>query len=548
MLFAFGHGQTFARPAAGMAPPARTSELAPVAATAVIRPEPVALSQLAAEPLASTALSNRFGYMFTGSGISADPQAFEKLGNIGAAMVDDGPFPGPGDGLPAVLTYFGQFVDHDITANTDRNSALLPEFSIAAPPLTANARTAVAAQLGNLRRGTLRLDSLYGDGTDIDDLLRDGARMRIGRTVSGAPNDLPRFGQALDEGGIDEELLGQLLPGIPLDRARKLAFIGDSRNDENLVVAQLHLAFLRFHNAVADRMTGSADERFVSARRLVQWHYQWLVVERYLAAICDPSVLAAVKAAGASRYGAFAAENGGIVDDHAPLPLEFSVAAFRFGHSMIRQRYLFNQDFPQATLEQLFEFTGKGGLGGPEALPDIWIIDWKNFLVADEAAKLARPLDLRLATGLFDMPNEDPPHLRSLAARNLRRSYVLNLPTAQAVIAELRAAGEDLQILTDEELTGGAGGTALRDNGYAEETPLWFYVLAEAAVLGGGKRLGPLGSLLIAETLIGLIAADEESYWNRGGSEQGRWQPSDAALFGAPIESFETLFAFAGVI
>lgn len=549
MLFALGHGQKFVQLGAGLDVPARTSEVAPPSATALIRPEPVAGSQLAAEPVAATTPTNRFGYMFSGGGLVPDPEAFDKLGRVGAAMVDSGPFPGPAAGLPAILTYFGQFIDHDITANTDRNPALLPSFSIADPAaLTVNDRQDVIAQLGNLRQGSLRLDSVYGDGTDIDTMLRQGAHMRIGRTEGGAPNDLPRFGQALDEGVLPADLLAQLLPGIPLAQARKFAFIGDSRNDENLVVAQLHLAFLRFHNAIADTLAGSDEARFADARRLVQWHYQWLVVERYLAAVCDPAVLGAVKASSAARYRNFAADNGGVDGGRAPLPLEFSVAAFRFGHSMIRARYVFNANFPAAELDQLFEFTGKGGLAGFERLLDVWIIDWRNFIGSADAAKLARPLDPELAVPLGNLRNEDPPHLRSLAQRNLRRSYVLNLSTAQVVGALLDDDGLDVQALTNAEITAGPGGTALHDNGYETQTPLWFYILAEATARGGGQRLGPVGSVIVAETLLGLIATDSESYWNAAGSDNGRWHPTDAALVAGSVDSFEALFAFAGVL
>lgn len=553
MLFAMGHGQKFVQLGAALADAdARAemgTEVAPAAAFA---------SQLGATSAAALAAPlgpDRFGYMFTGAGLSDDPNAFEKLGAVGAEMNDTGPFPGPSNGLPAILTYFGQFVDHDITANTDRNPATLSDFSIAGPPLVLNPRTTVMEQLGNLRRGTLRLDSVYGDGTDIDAELRTGSHMRLGTADGGEASDLPRFGQMIDEGVVTE------LPPTnditsdfgPVD-ARKLAFIADSRNDENLVVAQLHLAVLRFHNAVADTLIGSDDERFTRARQLVRWHYQWLVVERYLGVLCDPAIFAEVKAAGAARYAAFAAAHGGVSDDHAPLPLEFSVAAFRFGHSMIRGAYTFNSFFgPSGTigparLSELFQFTGKGGLGGAPVLPSVWVIDWANFLALDDAALIARAIDPALARGLDDLVNESKPHLRSLAQRNLRRSYVLNLPTGQAVAAQLRNGGVDPQELTAEEITAGPGGAAITANGYAQQTPLWFYLLAEAEVRGGGLRLGPIGSVIVAETLLGLIATDNDSYWNASGSDGGRWHPRDSGLPGAPIDSFEVFLSFAGVL
>lgn len=551
MLIALGHGQKIVRVDAAMGVTADavesavTSEVAPAAAGPA---GSIATITAASGP-------DRFGYMFSGGGLVEDPDAFAKLGAVGAAMLDDGAFPGP-TGLAAVLTYFGQFIDHDITANTDRNSASLPDFSIAFPPdapkLRINTRDAVREQLGNLRRGTLRLDSVYGDGTADEAVLRDGADMRVGHATDGEPNDLPRYGQV--------EPLGVPLPdvsGMHSDfgqvEARKIAFIADSRNDENLVVAQLHLAFLRFHNAVSATLTGNDDARFARAKQLVQWHYQWLVVERYLAAICDPEVVDSIKASGATRYKAFAAAHGGVQDHHAPLPIEFSVAAFRFGHSMIRVQYTFNDNFGptgslgEATLRELFQFTGKGGLGGPDVLPSVWIIDWRNFIETAGTTRTARPLDPLLARGLEDLVNEDMPHLRSLAQRNLRRSYVLNLPTAQTVAAQLANEGFDVADLTNDEITAGAAGQALAQNGYQTQTPLWFYILAEAQARGGGKRLGRLGSLIVAETLIGLIATDDESYWHAGAGG-GRWTPADAGLPGGAVDSFEAFFRFAGVL
>ncbi len=550
MLFALGHGQKFVQLGAALTDTGARAdtgtEVAPAAAFA---------SELDAPRAAAAVGSDRFGYMFTGGGLIHDPDAFEKLGAVGAAMNDTGPFPGPSNGLAAILTYFGQFVDHDITANTDRNPAALSDFSIAGPPLVVNPRATVMQQLGNLRRGTLRLDSVYGDGTDIDLKLRDGAQMRLGTTDDGQEKDLPRYGAMIDAGVVaDLPPTAGMTSDFGAVDPRKLAFIADSRNDENLVVAQFHLAVLRFHNAIVDTLSGSDAERFERARRLVRWHYQWLVVEQYLAPLCDPAVLAGVKASGAARYAAFAAAHGGFSGDHAPLPLEFSVAAFRFGHSMIRGAYTFNQFFgPQgsigpARLSELFQFTGKGGMAGSPTLPSVWIIDWANFLASNVAPLNARAIDPKLAGGLDDLVNESKPHLRHLAQRNLRRSYVLNLPTAQTVGAVLDDAGVDVQALTTDEIVAGPGGAAILANGYETQTPLWFYILAEAEARGGGLRLGPIGSVIVAETLLGLIAGDSDSYWNASGSDGGRWHPRDAGLPGGPIDDFESFLKFAGVM
>jgi hypothetical protein len=441
---------------------------------------------------------------------------------------------------------------------------MLPRFAIGAAPLTLNSRDDVRGQLGNLRRGTLRLDSVYGDNMPIDAKLRDGARMRVGRTSGGRENDLPRFGPLIAEGVLTAADLPSTAsmhsdfgPVVP----EKIAFIGDGRNDENLIVAQLHVAVLNFHNRVADALSGSEDERFARAKQLTQWHYQWLLVEHYLSAICDPAILNDVIRRGASRYVAFAnrPEHGGVSGDSAPMPIEFSVAAFRFGHSMIRQGYVFNRFFrPEgeppvedrigpATLRELFQFTGRGGLGGSSVLPDVWIIDWSNFIVTTPDNRLARKVDPALAPTLGDMINESPIPLRSLAQRNLRRGYVLNLPTAQTVAAQLESEGLDVDFLASDQIVNSPGGAQIRAQGFETLTPLWYYILIEAAQQADGKRLGKIGSLIIAETLVGLLVTDTESYWHAGAGG-GRWTPADAGLGSTPIDGFESFFRFAGVL
>lgn len=548
MLVTLNHGQRIepfvaaeGRAQTGLSTTATTET---AAATAVLRYG----SATASFGTGASAGTDRFGYMFDGGGIPELENAFDRLGAVGTAMTQGG-LPGP-SGLPAILTYFGQFVDHDITANTDRDPAALPRFAIGRPQLTLNSRDDVRRQLGNLRRGTLRLDSVYGDGMTIDAQLRDGARMRVGRATGDQENDLPRFGPLIAAGVLTAADLPDA-SGMHSDFGavdpNKIAFIADGRNDENLVIAQLHLAFLRFHNSVVDRLGDGQGGGFGRARQLTQWHYQWLVVEGYLRAICDEQVLEDVLRRGASRYVAFAQRTGGGAGDHAPLPLEFSVAAFRFGHSMIRPGYIFNATFPRASLNELFQFTGRGGLGGADTLPDVWIIDWANFISTTPDPLQALPIDPTLARPLDDLVNEDKPHLRSLAQRNLRRSYVLNLPTAQTIAAQLAHEGVDVGFLSTAEITTSPGGQELDRQGFETLTPLWFYILAEAVKQGDGKRLGRLGSLIVAETLVGLLVIDPESYWHAG-SAGGRWTPDEAGLGEAPIDSFEAFLRFGGVL
>jgi len=530
---------------------------------------------------------DRFGFLFPGSaGLS--PIAGAQLDALADVMVEQGAPPAtPRTNIPAIMTYLGQFIDHDITANTDRDNG--QTFTIVGQTIAPLARDLVVAGISNLRRATLGLDSVYGDGPlshPLEAVMRDGPRMRLGVETDVMPQlppaerpplpadtaaDLPRVGPLvagglLDPAAVPPELLS---PGLPPEQSRK-AFIGDGRNDENLAVAQLHLAFLRYHNAVVDALAASgvpAGELFARGRTFVRHSYQWLVVNDYLRQVCDPAVVDAVIAAGAPIYKAFYdARKAQIPAGTLPMPLEFSVAAFRFGHSMIRGAYDFNRNFgaeaklaPRATLADLFTFTGKAPspfdpLNTP-TLPNNWIVEWARFMGGASEIHNARPIDTRVASTLLALPNEGedpniPPDqvalLKSLARRNLRRGWLLNLPSAQTLIASFAGAGVAIAPLSPADLTSGPTGGALQGD-LVTQTPLWFYILKEAEVLHAGAHLGPLGSRLVAETLVGLAMNDPTSYW--GLKPSGAWRPADTlAPGGIAIETLADLLRVAGVL
>lgn len=493
------------------------------------------MNTLGARSMGAGAKAKEFGYMFDGDGLAEDPRTFARLERLGKAMVTDTGVIGP-QGQPAILTYFGQFIDHDITRNTDVNPANLRDFSVAREDgqLTKNPRDAVLATIKNGRVASLRLDSLYGETPQMQACLRDGRKMKIGQTTAGTPFDIPRL--------ADQDAAC----GIAGDAKEPL--IGDTRNDENLVVAQLHLAFLRFHNAIIDRLDPglSEEDAFAEAQRVTILTYQWLVLNAYVRPLCDPDVVAQVLAHPvAEHYTRF---SGG----KQVMPLEFSVAAFRFGHSMIRPGYRFNANFPRSSLAQLFQFTGKGGLGGASRLPDVWVIDWTNFLPDDQSALIARGVDSEIAPGLDRLPVNDtslPAQVRAalenLPVRNLRRSYVLAIPTAQQV---LRAMGgqANMEPLTQAELAGFADGI-IETEGFLDQTPLWLYILLEAEIRTGRQRLGKLGSHIVAETLIGLLAEDPDSVLHAG-SGKAEWSPAQEPVFTEPMTSLEDMLRFAGVL
>jgi hypothetical protein len=474
-----------------------------------------------------TEISTPFGYMFPEladafpiAHLSAEPaeQTVRALKALGSAMVEQDPAGAGGDAtIPPIVTYWGQFVDHDLTANTDRDTTI----SITEDGLRPLRPQQVVAQLRNLREPRLNLDSVYGNGPK----------------ASGQPDQVPFAG---DKFVITEQdaltPTGTPIPGADLPRKNSKAQIGDGRNDENLVVAQLHLAFLKFHNSVVHWLAAHGGGSFDRARELTTWHYQLVTVEDFLKSVVDPAVVDGLR-------------DGSIApvfqpDEQNPsMPLEFSIAAFRFGHSMVRGAYDWNQNFGapapggtntinRAPFSLLFAFTGNGGLGAEPpnpTLPDNWPAQFERLTGAEPKpdgpfpARLARKIDTHLAPPLADLLNEgnDPATasaqvrrlLKRLAVRNLLRGYRLAVPSGQAVATALGLAP-----LTSAELMGGGGvvSDVLLDNPeLLRDTPLWFYVLREAEI-GGGNRLGPVGGRIVAETIIGQLRADPRSYLRTG--------------------------------
>jgi len=215
------------------------------------------------------------------------------------------------------------------------------------------------------------------------------------------------------------------------------------------------------------------------------------------------------------------------------MPLEFSVAAYRLGHSMARARYDFNINFQPATFEELFTFTALSGeLGDFDTLPQLWIIQWENFVDVGAPFARTRSIDTMLVEPLFELRNFQGGILQGdrarLAVRNLLRGYRLRLPTGQAVAREL---GERLQgvrnipVLTPQQVRDAAASPeqvqVLQDAGFLERTPLWYYILAEAAALEGGERLGPVGATIVAEVLVGLVRRSANSILRAA-----NWQPT----------------------
>lgn len=417
--------------------------------------------------------TGRFGRMFpylrSLTSFQPGPVA---LGRVGGRM--DGGNPPPTDTsqdnprIAAGYTFLGQFIDHDVTF--DPTSVLEQQID---PHATRNFRTPA-----------LELDSVYGLGPGAQPYLYDqDHRGRLLLDPSGG--DLPRNSQGR-------------------------ALIGDPRNDENVLVSQLHTLFLRFHNRVLDDHTDPAagsDARFQEAQRLVRWHYQWLVLHEFLPRLVGRATVEDAVDRLPFRFA----------DDRAFMPVEFSAAAYRFGHTQVRPGYRLSGDSaarPRGAVlfpDSPGAAASVGDLRGGRPVPEELRVDFDAFF--GPTAQPSKLIDPRISTTLLRLPfsvvgpqagtttpPEDHPMVHSLATRNLQRGLDARLPSGQAVARRLK-----VPVLEDDVLWDGV-------EGGRGPAPLWFYVLREAEVMTGGRMLAGVGAQVVVRVLTAMLEADKASY------------------------------------
>jgi hypothetical protein len=378
----------------------------------------------------------------------------------------------------AGTTFFGQFIDHDITFDVGSRLGQPTD-----PKDAVNGRTA-----------SLDLDSVYGAGPVASPQLYDtfdSAKLKV--EFGGLFEDLPR---ASDLGAI----------------------IGDPRNDEHLIIAGLHAAFLKFHNNAVDalRLDGVPEpDLFAGARRLTTWHYQWLVLHEFLPLVVGQALVDDVLARGRRFYLPRT--------DQALIPVEFQAACYRFGHSLVRPSYRANLagDGGQPFFGMIFDPVAQGqadpvDLRGGARAPRRFV-GWQTFFdFGDGQVKPNKRIDTKLSTPLFDLPlgaiaSHDPP--TALPQRTLLRHLTWKLPSGQRVAQAIGATVLSSQELSDLRSFG---------VGFERSTPLWYYVLKEAELMEQGLRLGPVGGRVVAEVLIGLLQSDPASFL----AAQPDWQPT----------------------
>ena len=403
-----------------------------------------------------TVLQHTFGRLFDRE--TEQPEAGD-LRALAATMADD--LGEEGDGpADAGMTFFGQFIDHDLTL--EATTAL-------------GSTSGDVTRIRNFRTPRFDLDSVYGDGPEVTPFLYGHAGEPLALIIGALADD------------------GTIANPHDLQRNRNgRALIGDPRNDENIFVSQVHgRQFVEEHNRILAMTTGTdGHERFEHARDELRHRYQRRVVEEFLPAVVAPDVLDPLLRS-AIRHGTL----GGPIDwQHAPdMPVEFSAAAFRFGHSMVRQRYALNDDFPEV---ELFSRVNMGF--SPVSAEHN--LDLDRFF--GKGAQKSRAINTRIVPDLIDLPGGVASNPSNLAERNMiRGQHTFCLPHGETLA---RQCGFDVLDAHPQVCRLGLEG----------RTPLWFYVLWEAENNGG--RLGPLGGSLVAGTILNLMLRDERSILSTG--------------------------------
>ena len=447
------------------------------------------LNQSAKANLAAPAQQSSTGIAFMFPQLQKDkfrlptsPQTVEQLKALAAAMAEPANDPASENSdVPAVYTYLGQFIDHDVS-----KIETLPGFgssSLRAAALL-GPMTDPVNQHENQRLAPLDLDSLYTKAPEDQGntgKLRLGAVSHEGHPVPGkdVENDLPRNDPS---------------PDVNFDRA---AQIGDPRNDENLIVAQLHVAFLRAHNALVEKL----GDR-LKARAALTELYLDIVFTDFLPRIADIGVLNDVLGNGRKIW---------TPKSLGDVPLEHTGAAYRFGHSMVRASYDFNSNFgaggkqlPQAPFNLLFTFTALSGqmLNFP-TLPENWVIEWERIAVTEKARRIDTFITPAMNQLTDTVGTQFADGMNILAERNLLRGYILGLPTGQAVAGAIAGA----PVLSGQAMLDALPTQTLKTAAepFKDGSPLWFYILAEAGASGG--KLGAVGSRIVVETLHALAEA-----------------------------------------
>jgi hypothetical protein len=373
----------------------------------------------------------------------------------------------------AGTTFMGQFLDHDMTFDTSSR------LGVPTPPRGTE----------NVRTPAFDLDSVYGGGPSGSPQLYEAGGLKFKVESGGLFEDLPRTPQGA-------------------------AILSDPRNDENIMLAGIHAAVLKFHNNAVDLVRPQGGDVFANARRLTTWHYQWLILNEFLPLFVGQALVNQIRAEGRKYFTATSKPR---------IPVEFQGAAFRFGHSMVRPSYRANMKGDNGQPFFGFIFDPKAIEANPRDPADLSggaraprrFVGWQTFFdFGDGEVKPNKRIDMKLSTPLFALPPgtiAGTPNPNVLPQRTLLRHITWSLPSGQRVAQQMGIPALPPAALAE-----------LAPLGMDQNTPLWVYVLKEAQVLADGKHLAGVGDRIVGEVMLGLLQADPASYL----SVQPNWTPT----------------------
>jgi hypothetical protein len=565
--------------AASLGTAAAAAGVAPAAAAEPPPPIPPHGAELRGMNLVtkSPTTEGRFGFMFK----NQPPHAASDLllDRLGATMEEqpvvggtttnnhnDAANENPNPKLTSGFTFVGQFVDHDITFDTTSLSAQESD-----PDATTNFRTP-----------RYDLDAIYGRGPNLDPQYYNPAdrdKFQI------EERQYTQIKGLVTTPGTSQEIVYDVRPDVVWDVPRSAdgtAVIADPRNDQTLIILQLHVAFQKFHNKLVDTLRASGTPRsavFEAARRLARWHYQWIVTHEFIPAIVGQTLSDSVYKevpTGAPKITLkyYKPTNPA---GRAFIPVEFAVAAYRFGHSITRPRYTVQDVFDKdnnflgavSSVPLFQDEPSDNNLNGHRRLPPRLKIQWSKFFNAGTTptARPVRQFDASLAGPLFKMPATALPEtintLGLLSQRNLRRGRKMGLPSGQQVArlmgvtpltptqlwtnhkiqVTIPIVGNVVSIVREWDEESASLKELFADPEWRGEAPLWFYILKEAEIVGKGRTLGPVGGRIVAEVLVGLLSKDPNSYLRLNPA----WKPAPPVAAVRGQFTMADLLKFAGV-